>query len=55
VTDGRDSAACLEAGATTVQIYSGLIFEGPGIVGSIAREIAEARHRAERTSSSAAA
>jgi dihydroorotate dehydrogenase len=55
VTDGSDAAACLDAGATTVQIYSALVFEGPGIVGSIASEISEARRRAERSSSSAAA
>src|SRR3954451_7959550 len=55
VTDGRDAVACLEAGATTVQIYSALIFEGPGGFGSMTREIAEVRGNAERTSSSAAA
>src|SRR5205085_11100265 len=55
VTEGRDAVACLEAGATTVQIYSALIFEGPGVVGSMTEEIAEARRRAKRTSRSAAA
>ena len=28
--------ACLAAGATTVQIYTGLIYEGPAVVGRIA-------------------
>src|SRR3954470_11557977 len=55
IFDGNDAVACLEAGATTVQIYSALIFEGPGVVGSLTREIADGRGHAERTSSSAAA
>jgi len=29
--------ACLEAGATTVQIYTGLIYRGPGLVGELCR------------------
>ena len=37
-----DALACIEAGATTVQIYTGLIFEGPGVVGTITRGLAEA-------------
>jgi dihydroorotate dehydrogenase len=42
-----DAISCLEAGATTVQIYTGLIYEGPGVVGSLTRGIAaELRHRA---------
>lgn len=31
---------CLEAGAATVQVYSALIYEGPGVVGSITRGLA---------------
>jgi dihydroorotate dehydrogenase len=27
--------ACLEAGATTVQLYTGLVFRGPGVVGQL--------------------
>jgi dihydroorotate dehydrogenase len=55
ILDGRDAVACLEAGATTVEIYSALIFEGPGVVGSITREIAGGRRRTRQRSSSAAA
>jgi dihydroorotate dehydrogenase len=32
-----DVAACLDAGATAVQVYTGLIYRGPGIVGDLAR------------------
>ncbi|HEY7668476.1 MAG TPA: dihydroorotate dehydrogenase 2 [Actinomycetota bacterium] len=30
-----DVVACLEAGATTVQLYTALVFEGPGVVGRL--------------------
>jgi dihydroorotate dehydrogenase len=36
VSSGEDALACLDAGATTVQIYTALIYEGPGVVGEIA-------------------
>ena len=32
--------ACLEAGATTVQLYTGLVYEGPGVVRGIVRGLA---------------
>lgn len=35
VASPQDLLACLEAGATTVQLYSALIYEGPGIVGTL--------------------
>jgi dihydroorotate dehydrogenase len=37
----RQALACLEAGATTVQIYTAMLFEGPGIVGTLARGLAD--------------
>jgi dihydroorotate dehydrogenase len=41
-----DARACLDAGATTVQVYTALVFEGPGIVGDLTRALAtESRHR----------
>ncbi len=40
---------CLEAGAATVQIYSALIFQGPGVVGALTSGLAAALH--ERRSS----
>ena len=33
----EDMRACLDAGATAVQLYSGLIYRGPGIVGDLTR------------------
>jgi dihydroorotate dehydrogenase len=32
---GADANACLDAGAATVQIYTGLIYEGPAVAGRI--------------------
>jgi dihydroorotate dehydrogenase len=32
-----DVRICLEAGATAVQLYTGLIYRGPGIVGALTR------------------
>jgi dihydroorotate dehydrogenase len=32
-----DVVACLEAGATAIQLYTGLIYRGPGIVGDLLR------------------
>ncbi len=40
-----DALACIEAGATTIQIYTGMIYEGPAIVGSIAGGLARALAR----------
>jgi dihydroorotate dehydrogenase len=37
-----DALACIEAGATTVQVYTGLVFEGPGIIGEITRGLSDA-------------
>jgi dihydroorotate dehydrogenase len=49
VSTADDVLASLEAGAATVQVYSALIYEGPGIVGALTRGLAEAL-RARRTS-----
>jgi dihydroorotate dehydrogenase len=37
ITDGARARAKLEAGAQLVQIYSGLIFRGPDLVGECIR------------------
>jgi dihydroorotate dehydrogenase len=55
VSSAEDALACLEAGASTVQIYSALIFEGPGVIGAITRGLAEAFGRRPPASSAAAA
>ena len=36
---GADAAAKIRAGADVVQIYSGLIYEGPGLVSAAAKAI----------------
>lgn len=35
VLSAADAQACLDAGARTVQVYTGLIYRGPGIVGEL--------------------
>lgn len=42
IATASDAAACLDAGATTVQLYTGLVYRGPGIVGEIVRGLAAA-------------
>jgi dihydroorotate dehydrogenase len=39
----RDAFACLDAGAATLQLYTGLIYRGPAIVGELTSAIASAR------------
>ncbi|HEY5676733.1 MAG TPA: quinone-dependent dihydroorotate dehydrogenase [Myxococcales bacterium] len=41
VASGEDAYAKIRAGACAVQLYSALVFEGPGLVGRIKRELAE--------------
>ena len=43
IASARDALACLRAGAATVQIYTALVYEGPALVGRIARGISAAR------------
>jgi dihydroorotate dehydrogenase len=40
----EDVLTCLDAGAATVQVYSALIYEGPGIVGALTGGLAQALH-----------
>jgi dihydroorotate dehydrogenase len=44
-----DVVACLEAGATTVQLYTALVFEGPGIVGRLTGGLARALEERDLT------
>ncbi|MET4685340.1 quinone-dependent dihydroorotate dehydrogenase [Brevundimonas faecalis] len=46
IESGEDAFARIRAGASAVQIYSALIYQGPGMIGRIKRELA-ARLRAE--------
>jgi dihydroorotate dehydrogenase len=40
ISTWEDVLTCLEAGATTVQIYSALIYQGPAVVGALVRGLA---------------
>jgi dihydroorotate dehydrogenase len=44
ISTADDVIASLEAGAATVQVYSALIYEGPGVVGALTRGLAQALH-----------
>lgn len=54
IADGADAYERIRAGASAVQVYSALIYEGPGLVGRIKRDLA-ARLRADGFSSVAEA
>ena len=41
IESGADAYAKIRAGASAVQLYSALVFEGPGLVARIKRELAE--------------
>jgi len=41
IMSGEDAAKMMKAGADLVQVYSGLIFKGPGLVREILREISD--------------
>jgi dihydroorotate dehydrogenase len=44
ISQAEDVLTCLEAGAATVQVYSALIYEGPGVVGTLTEGLATALH-----------
>ncbi|MBA3739191.1 MAG: dihydroorotate dehydrogenase (quinone), partial [Actinobacteria bacterium] len=45
ISTPEDVRACLDAGATAVQLYSGLIYLGPGILGELTRGLSSAPPR----------
>ncbi|MFN3626002.1 MAG: quinone-dependent dihydroorotate dehydrogenase [Hyphomicrobium sp.] len=45
IDSGATALAKIEAGATLVQLYTGLIYEGPGLIGRIKSELAGAVRR----------
>ena len=47
IFSAQDALQCLEAGAGTVQIYTSLIYEGPGTLGRIAKGLAAKVSRGE--------
>jgi dihydroorotate dehydrogenase len=46
IDSGAAALAKIEAGATLVQLYTGLIYEGVSLIGRIKRELAAGVHRA---------
>ncbi len=46
ISSGEDALAKIEAGASLVQLYTGLVFEGLGLVGRIKRSLLDAIERA---------
>jgi len=44
IMSGADALAKMEAGASLVQIYSGFIYRGPGLVAEIAAALAKSKH-----------
>ncbi len=40
ISSGEDAYAKIRAGATLVQLYTGLVFGGPGLVREIKQELA---------------
>jgi dihydroorotate dehydrogenase len=49
ISTSADAFACLQAGATTVQVYSALIFEGPAVVRDLTDGLASALRRPSST------
>ena len=47
IDSGAAAIAKIEAGATLLQLYTGLVYEGPGLLARIKRELA-ALHRARK-------
>ncbi len=45
VMSGLDAWAKIRAGATLVQLYTGLVYEGPGLIRRIRRELLDAMAR----------
>jgi dihydroorotate dehydrogenase len=50
IASGADAYAKIRAGASLVALYSALVFQGPGLIGRIKRELA-AKLRADGFSS----
>jgi dihydroorotate dehydrogenase len=39
ITSGRDAAAVVGAGADLVQLWTGMIYRGPGLIGEVMAEL----------------
>jgi dihydroorotate dehydrogenase len=44
ILSGADARAKLAAGASLVQLYTGLIYRGPGLVREVAKALQEIKH-----------
>jgi dihydroorotate dehydrogenase len=54
VSSAADVRACLDAGATTVQVYTGLVYRGPGLIGELTSGLVRAPAAAPAARASAA-
>ncbi len=50
IDSGATALAKIEAGASLIQIYTGLVYEGPGLIGRIKRHLADAVAQSGETS-----
>ena len=50
IDSGATALAKIEAGASLLQLYTGLVFEGPGLIGRIKQALVEAMTQANATS-----
>jgi len=50
IDSGASALEKIEAGATLLQLYTGLIYEGPGLIGEIKTHLAREIHRAGQSS-----
>jgi dihydroorotate dehydrogenase len=46
ISSGEDAVAKIEAGASLLQLYTGLVFEGPKLIGAIKLALIEAMRKA---------
>jgi dihydroorotate dehydrogenase len=49
IDSGEAALAKIEAGASLLQLYTGMIYQGPGLIGGIKRHLTAAVHRADVT------
>jgi dihydroorotate dehydrogenase len=49
ITNAEDALMCLESGASTVQVYSALIYEGPGVIGGLTGGLARSLRERRRS------
>jgi dihydroorotate dehydrogenase len=50
---GKDAKAMLDAGATLVQVYTGMVYEGIGFAGNICKHLLRAESTTDTTTTEA--